>query len=51
MSEAKIGLITVVLIIIAFAAMLRRMGALSTVAAVSAILLSIAIASYLFVSQ
>jgi hypothetical protein len=50
-SEAQLGLIIATFIIIVFAAMLRRMGALSTAGTVSAIILSIVIASFLFVTQ
>jgi len=51
MSEAKLGLIIVALIISAFAVMMRRMGAITTTGTVSAIIISVLIASYLFVLQ
>lgn len=51
MNEAQIGLLTATPIIIAFAGALRVMGVLSTVATVSATLLSIAIAVLLFTTQ
>ncbi|WP_275194434.1 hypothetical protein [Bradyrhizobium sp. CSA207] len=51
MSDAQIGLLTATPIIILFAAALRRMGVLSTVATASAVSLSVAIAFVLFVTQ
>jgi hypothetical protein len=51
MSEAQIGLMTATPIIIVFAIALRRMGVLSTVATVSAVSLSVAIATVLFTTQ
>ena len=51
MSEAQLGLMTATPIIIVFAIALRRMGVLSTVAAVSAVSLSVAIAVVLFTTQ
>lgn len=51
MSEAQIGLLSATPIIIAFAGALRVMGVLSTVASVSATLLSVAIAVLLFTTQ
>ncbi|MBR1203688.1 MULTISPECIES: hypothetical protein [unclassified Bradyrhizobium] len=51
MSEAQLGLLTATPVIIAFAGMLRAMGVLSTVATVSAILLSAGIATVLFTTQ
>ena len=51
MSDAQIGLMTATPIIIAFAIALRRMGVLSTVATVSAVSLSVAIATVLFTTQ
>lgn len=51
MSEAQFGLMTATPIIIIFAIALRKMGVLSTVAAVSAVSLSIAIATALFTTQ
>jgi hypothetical protein len=51
MSDAQIGLMTATPIIIAFAIALRRMGVLSTVATVSAVSLSVAIAAVLFTTQ
>lgn len=51
MSDAQLGLLTATPIIIAFAGALRAMGVLSTVAAVSAIGLSVAIAVVLFTTQ
>jgi hypothetical protein len=51
MSEAQVGLMTATPIIIVFAIALRRMGVLSTVATVSAVGLSVAIATVLFTTQ
>ena len=51
MSEAQLGLLTATPIIILFAIALRRMGVLSTTAAVSAVGLSTAIAVVPFVTQ
>lgn len=51
MSEAQIGLLTATPIIVLFAGALRAMGVLSTAAAASAIVLSSAIATVLFVTQ
>jgi len=51
MSDAQLGLMTATSIIIAFAIALRRMGVLSTVATISAIGLSVAIAAVLFTTQ
>ncbi|TGN90523.1 hypothetical protein EOW77_0001395 [Bradyrhizobium yuanmingense] len=51
MSDAQIGLMTATPIIIAFAIALRRMGVLSTVGTVSAVGLSIGIATVLFTTQ
>jgi hypothetical protein len=51
MSEAQVGLLTATPIIIVFAGALRAMGVLSTVATVSAIALSVAIAVVLFTTQ
>jgi hypothetical protein len=51
MSEAQLGLMTATPIIIVFAIALQRMGVLSTVATVSAISLSVAIAVVLFTTQ
>jgi hypothetical protein len=51
MSDAQIGLMTATPIIIVFAIALRRMGVLSTVATVSAVSLSVAIAAVLFTTQ
>ncbi|WP_162859475.1 hypothetical protein FJN17_34195 [Bradyrhizobium symbiodeficiens] len=51
MSDAQIGLMTATPIIIVFAIVLWRMGVLSTVATVSAVSLSVAIATVLFTTQ
>ena len=51
MSEAQLGLMTATPIIIIFAIALRRMGVLSTVAPVSAVSLSVAIATVRFTTQ
>ena len=51
MSEAQLGLLTATPVIILFAAALRAMGVLSTTAVVSAVTLSVAIATLLFVTQ
>lgn len=51
MSEAQFGLVTATPIIIVFAIALRKMGVLSTVATVSAVSLSVAIATVLFTTQ
>jgi hypothetical protein len=51
MSEAQLGLMTATPIIIVFAIALRKMGVLSTVATVSAVSLSVAIAMVLFTTQ
>ncbi|MCG2625817.1 hypothetical protein L6654_04190 [Bradyrhizobium sp. WYCCWR 13023] len=51
MSEAQLGLVTATPIIIVFAIALRRMGVLSTVATISAVSLSVAIATVLFTTQ
>jgi hypothetical protein len=51
MSDAQIGLMTATPIIIVFALALRRMGVLSTVATISAVSLSVAIAAVLFTTQ
>jgi len=51
MSEAQLGLMTATPIIVLFAIALRKMGVLSTVATVSAVSLSIAIATVLFTTQ
>jgi hypothetical protein len=51
MSDAQIGLMTATPVIIVFAIVLRRMGVLSTVATVSAVSLSVAIATVLFTTQ
>jgi hypothetical protein len=51
MSEAQLGLVTATPIIILFAIALRRMGVLSTVATISAVGLSVAIAVVLFTTQ
>lgn len=51
MSEAQLGLMTATPIIIIFAIALRKMGVLSTVATVSAVGLSVAIATVLFTTQ
>jgi hypothetical protein len=51
MSEAQLGLLTATPIIVVFAGVLRAMGVLSTVATVSATLLSVAIAVLLFTTQ
>lgn len=51
MSDAQLGLLTATPIIIAFAGTLRLMGVLSTVATVSAVMLSVAIAFVLFTTQ
>jgi hypothetical protein len=51
MSDAQIGLMTATPIIIVFAIVLRRMGVLSSVATVSAVSLSVAIATVLFTTQ
>jgi hypothetical protein len=51
MSEAQLGLMTATPIIILFAIGLRKMGVLSTVATVSAVTISVAIATVLFTTQ
>ncbi len=51
MSEAQLGLMTATPIIIMFAIALRKMGVLSTVATISAVSLSVAIATVLFTTQ
>lgn len=51
MTNAQIGLMTTAPIIILFAGALRVMGVLSTVATVSAVILSAVIAVFLFVTQ
>ncbi|WP_298887134.1 hypothetical protein [uncultured Bradyrhizobium sp.] len=51
MSEAQLGLMTATPIIIIFAIALRKMGVLSTVATISAVSLSVAIATVLFTTQ
>lgn len=51
MSEAQLGLMTATPIIILFAVALRKMGVLSTAATVSAVSLSVAIATVLFTTQ
>jgi hypothetical protein len=51
MSDAQIGLMTATPIIIVFAIALRRIGVLSTVATVSAVSISVAIAAVLFTTQ
>lgn len=51
MTEAQFGLMTATPIIIIFAIALRKMGVLSTVATVSAVSLSVAIATVLFTTQ
>jgi hypothetical protein len=51
MSEAQIGLLTATPLIVIFAGALRAMGILSTVATVSAVGLSVAIAVLLFTTQ
>ncbi|WP_234685836.1 hypothetical protein [Bradyrhizobium monzae] len=51
MSEAQLGLLTATPIIIVFAGVLRAKGVLSTVATVSAVALSAAIAVVLFTTQ
>ena len=51
MSEAQLGLMTATPIIIVFAIALRKMGVLSTVATVSAVSLSVVIATVLFTTQ
>jgi hypothetical protein len=51
MSEAQLRLMTATPIIIVFAVALRRMGVLSTVATISAVSLSVAIATVLFTTQ
>lgn len=51
MSEAQLGLMTATPIIIIFAIALRKMGVLSTVATVSAVSVSVAIATVLFTTQ
>lgn len=51
MTNAQIGLMTTAPIIILFAGTLRAMGVLSTVATVSAVILSAAIATFLFATQ
>lgn len=51
MAEAKIGLVVVALIIIAFAIVMRTMGALRTATTVVAIVVTVAIAATLFLTQ
>ncbi len=51
MTQAQLGLLTATPIIIVFAGALRAMGVLSTVATVSAMLLSVAIGVVLFTTQ
>ncbi|MFB9261629.1 hypothetical protein ACFFWD_00245 [Bradyrhizobium erythrophlei] len=51
MSEAQIGLLTATPLIVLFAGALRAMGVLSTVATVSAVAFSVAIAVLLFTTQ
>lgn len=51
MSEAQLGLMTATPIIIIFAIALRKMDVLSTVATVSAVSVSVAIATVLFTTQ
>lgn len=51
MSEAQLGLLTATPLIVIFAGALRAMGVLSTVATVSAVGLSVAIAVALFTTQ
>jgi hypothetical protein len=51
MSEAQLGLLTVTPILVLFAVALRKMGVLSTTAAVCASGLSVAIAVVLFTTQ
>ena len=51
MTDAQMGLLTAIPIIIAFAGTLRAMGVLSTTATVSAVGMSIAIAVVLFTTQ
>jgi hypothetical protein len=51
MSDAQIGLLTATPLIMLFAGALRAMGVLSTTATVSAIALSAAFATLLFLTQ
>ena len=51
MSDAQIGLMAATPIIIVFAIALRRIGVLSTVATVSGVSISVAIAAVLFTTQ
>ena len=51
MTGAQIGLMTATPIVVVFAIALRRMGVLSTAATVSAVSLSVAIATVLFTTQ
>lgn len=51
MTEAQWGLIVVAAIIVAFAAAMRSMGALRTASTVTAVLVTVAIAASLFLTQ
>ena len=51
MTEAKLALLVVALIIIGFAMMMRALGALRTATTVVAIVVTIAIAMVLFLTQ
>lgn len=51
MTNAQLGLITTAPIIILFAASLRMMGVLSTVATIAAVTLSAVFAVFLFMTQ
>ena len=51
MTEAKLGLIVVALLISSFAIAMRTMGALRTATTVFAIVVTVAIAASLFVTQ
>ncbi|WP_022720658.1 hypothetical protein [Rhodopseudomonas sp. B29] len=51
MTEAKLGLIVVAVVIIAFATAMRAVGALRTASAVTAAATTVAIATALFFTQ
>ncbi|ACF00167.1 MAG: hypothetical protein QM576_07875 [Rhodopseudomonas sp.] len=51
MTEAKLGLIVVSVIIIAFAFAMRRFGALQTTGVVATAIITVAIAASLFLTQ
>lgn len=51
MTEAKLALLVVALIIIGFAVMMRAIGALRTATSIVAIVVTVAIAMILFLTQ